>query len=90
MPIVTEQYTLSNATAVKVVSAESMQQTALIHNGDHGSHIVYLGSPSVTALNGMHVDAGQTVTLPLDPGSELWAIASHDSTLLTKLAIKQD
>ena len=90
MPLVANQYTLSNVTAAKIVSAEPMQQTALIHNGDHGSHIVYLGSPSVTASNGMHVDAGQTISLPLDPGSELWAISSHDGTLLTKLVIKQD
>ena len=90
MPIVTAQYTLSNVTAAKIVSAEPMQQIALVHNGDHGSHIVYLGSSDVTSSNGMHLDAGQTISLPLDPGSELWAIASHDATLLTKLVIKQD
>lgn len=90
MPIVSAQYTLSNATATKVVSAEPMQQTALIHNGDHGNHIVYLGSSDVTSSNGMHLDAGQTISLPLDPGSDLWAIASHNGTLLTKLVIKQD
>ena len=90
MPLAANQYTLSNVTAAKIVSAEPMQQTALVHNGDHGSHIVYLGSSDVTASNGMHVDAGQTISLPLDPGSELWAISSHDGTLLTKLVIKQD
>ena len=90
MPIITEQYTLSTVTAVKVVLAEPQQQTVLLHNGDHGSHIVYIGNSGVTSTNGMHIDAGQTVTLSPDPGSELWAISSHDATLLTKLAIKQD
>ena len=90
MPIVTAQYTLSNVTAVKVVSAESQQQTVLLHNGDHGSHIVYIGNSGVTSTNGMHIDAGQTITLSPDPGSELWAVSSHDAILLTKLAIKQD
>ena len=90
MPIVTAQYTLSNVTAAKVVSAEPQQQTVSLHNGDHGSHIIYLGNSDVTASTGMHLDAGATIILPLDPGSELWAIASHDVTLLTKLAIKQD
>lgn len=90
MPIVTAQYTLSNVTATKVVAAEPQQQTVLLHNGDHGSHIVYIGTSGVTSTNGMHIDAGQTVTLSPDPGSELWAIASHDATLVTKLAIKQD
>jgi hypothetical protein len=91
MPVVTAQYTLSNVTAAKVVSAEVMQQTAIIHNGDHqNSHIIYLGNSGVTASNGMHLDVDSTITIPLDPGSELWAISSNNGTLLTKLVIKQD
>jgi len=90
MPITTAQYTLSNVTATKVVSAEVMQQTALVHNGEHGSHIIYLGDSGVTSSNGMHLDAETTLTLPLDPGSDLWAISSQNGTLLTKLVIKQD
>lgn len=91
MPITTAQYTLSNVTAVKVVSAEIIQQTAILHNGDHqNSHIIYLGNSGVTSSNGMHLDSDSTLTVPLDPGSDLWAISSHNGTLLTKLVIKQD
>ena len=91
MPIVTGQYTLQTGVAQKVVAAENQYQTVLIHNGEHASsRILYLGNSDVTSATGMHLDADTTLTLPLDPGSELWAVSSHDNILLTKLAIKQD
>tara|TARA_R110000803_G_scaffold155060_1_gene219806 strand:- start:259 stop:534 length:276 start_codon:yes stop_codon:yes gene_type:complete len=91
MPIVTAQYTLQTSVAQKIVSAESQQQTVLVHNADNAtSRIIYLGNFDVTITTGMHLDVGQTITLPLDPGTELWAVANHDDVLVTKLAIKQD
>lgn len=91
MPVMTAQYTLQTGVAQKVVAAESQYQTVLIHNGDHASsRTLYLGNSSVTSTTGMHLDPDTTITLPLDPGSELWAVSAHDNIVLTKLAIKQD
>ena len=91
MPIVTAQYTLLTGVAQKVVAAESQYQTVLIHNGDHASsRTLYLGNSDVTSTTGMHLDPDTTITLPLDPGSEVWAISTTDGVVLTKLAIKQD
>lgn len=91
MPIVTGQYTLQTGVAQKVVAAENQYQTVLIHNGEHASsRIIYLGNSDVTVSTGMHLDPDTTITLPLDPGSELWAVANYNNVDLTKLAIKQD
>ena len=91
MPIVTAQYTLQTGVAQKIVALDRQYQTVLIHNGDHASsRTLYLGNSDVTTTTGMHLDPDTTITLPLDPGSELWAVSAHDNIVLTKLAIKQD
>ena len=91
MPIVTAQYTLQTDVAQKIVAADTQYQTVLVHNADNAtSRIIYLGNSNVTLNTGMHLDVGQTITLPLDPGTELWAVANHDNVVMTKLAIKQD
>jgi hypothetical protein len=91
MPIVTAQYTLQTDIAQKIVAADTQYQTVLVHNGHHAnSRIIYLGNSEVTSTTGMHLDSDATITLPLDPGTELWAVASHDDIVITKLAIKQD
>tara|TARA_R110000803_G_scaffold174755_1_gene237360 strand:+ start:589 stop:864 length:276 start_codon:yes stop_codon:yes gene_type:complete len=91
MPIVTAQYTLQTGVAQKIVALDRQYQTVLIHNGDHASsRTLYLGNSDVTTTTGMHLDPDTTITLPLDPGTELWAISAHDNVVVTKLAIKQD
>ena len=91
MPIVTAQYTLQTGVAQKIVSPDRQQQIAVIHNGDTAtSKVIYLGNSGVTANNGLHLDANGTITLPLDPGSDLWAVGAFNGLLVTTLVIKQD
>jgi hypothetical protein len=91
MPIVTAQFNLQTGVAQKIVNADRQQQIAVIHNGDTAtSKIIYVGNSGVTIDNGLHIDANNTITLPLDPGSDLWAVGGFNNLLVTTLVIKQD
>ena len=76
MPIASALITLSSGTAVRIVENHHMPHDVILHNHTKSSNeYIYVGGPSVTTTNAMHIDPGQTIYLTMRPGDELWAVS---------------
>ena len=89
MTIASGQYTLGTAVAVKIVPAESSIQEVHVHcQTKQGNPIIYIGTSAISQTNGMHVEAGETITLSLPAGDDLWAVADATDTVAGVLRVK--
>lgn len=76
MTYAANQYTLGTATATKIVPPGATIQEVHLHcETKQGNPLIYVGGPTVTQETGLHVGAGDQLSLNLPAGDDLWAIA---------------
>jgi hypothetical protein len=70
-------------TAARIVEASINPQHVTLHNMTKaGNKYIYYGpNSSITTLNSIHIDPGETLKLTLMPNEELWAIAAENLDL---------
>lgn len=91
MPVVSQRYTLSNTTPVKVVSGTTQPQLVQLHNGTKSSNeYVIVGGTDVTTTNGYHIDSAESIQITLGPGDDLYAVSDPNGLVLHVLAVKQN
>lgn len=89
MTIYSAQHTLGTATAVKVVPTEGSIQEVHIHcETKQGNPIIYLGPATISQSNGLHVESGDTITMSLPAGDDLWAVSNTADTVAGVLRVK--
>jgi len=91
MAITNAQYTVAEDTRVKIVTADNMPQTVIIHEGDHSSSTTaFLGDANVTASTGLHIHNGETLTMTLRPGDELYCFSAQGAPVMHVLQIQNN
>ena len=91
MSLLNAQYTIAEDTRVKIVSADNMPQEVMIHEGDHASSTTtFIGDSSVTATTGLHIHNGETLSMTLRPGDELWAFSSQGAPVVHVIQIQKN
>ena len=90
MPIYNNLVTLG-ATARLVVPPRSMGQEVHLHNMTKSSNeYIHLGGPGITVNNSVHIDPGESITIQLGPGDDLYALSDPSGLKLGILAVIQD
>jgi hypothetical protein len=85
MAILTGQVTATtSATAIDTTSANPF--VLVLHN-ESGSNDIFLGNSGVTSTTGFSLHANSTISLPLTPGDQLYAITGTGSHLLSWMKI---
>jgi hypothetical protein len=74
-------------TATLLVAATAFDQTAYVHNMEHGggNPVVYLGDATVTAANGFELDAGDYITIGVGDHEALYAITASGTVKVSVL-----
>jgi hypothetical protein len=90
MPLYTNQVTLGTA-AQMVVPPRTLKQTVYLHNMMKSSNnYIYLGPLNINLTNSLHIDPGESITIDLGPGDDLYAFSDPDGLTLGVLAVLQD
>lgn len=90
MPIYNNQVTLGTAASL-VVPAQTVGQEVHLHNMTKSSNeYIHLGGPGITLANSIHIDPGESITLTLGPGDDLYGLSDPDGLILGILAVTQD
>lgn len=92
MPITTTKFILDNVTPTRVVDSDNMPHQVTMHNRTKSSNeYIYIagGSADAAGTTGIHLDPGDTLTLNIPPGDELWAISTPDGLILDVLDIRR-
>jgi len=90
MPISTAQVTLSNVTATEIVGHDNMPHLVTLHNMTKSSNqFVHLGNASMTLLNSIHIDPGETLQITLQPGDRLFAMSDPDGLVVGVMDIRK-
>jgi hypothetical protein len=91
MPVKTAQFTCSDTTRQKIVSASTQPQFVQVHNATKSSNeYVFIGNETLTLTNGFHIDPSGTVELWLTPNDDLYAMSDPDELEVHVLAVTQD
>jgi hypothetical protein len=91
MPVKTGQFTLSNTTRQKIVSASTQPQYVKLHNATKSSNAyVFIGNDTLTLSNGYHMDSAETIELLLTPNDDLYAMSDPNGLEVHVLAVTQD
>lgn len=84
-------YTLSNATATKVVAPSTLPQEVHLHNMTKSSNeYIHIGNSSVSTANSIHIDPGESIQLQLMPNDDLWAVSDPDGLVIGVLTVRQN
>jgi len=68
-----------------------MGQEVHLHNMTKSSNnYIHLGASNITLTNSIHIDPGESITLTLGPGDDLYAFSDPDGLDLGILAVIQD
>jgi hypothetical protein len=68
-----------------------MGQEVHLHNMTKSSNnYIHLGPSNITLTNSIHIDPGESITLTLGPGDDLYAFSDPDGLDLGILAVIQD
>jgi hypothetical protein len=90
MPLYTNNVTLGTAPQM-VVPPRSMGQEVHLHNMTKSSNeYIHLGPSNITLTNSVHIDPGESITITLGPGDDLYALSDPDGLELGILAVIQD
>jgi hypothetical protein len=90
MPISTAQVTLSNVTPTEIVGHDNMPHLVTLHNMTKSSNnYVHLGDASMTLLNSIHIDPGETLQLTLQPGDRLFAMSDPNGLVVGVMDIRK-
>jgi len=91
MPIINNHFTIAESTRVLVASADNMPQDIWVHEADHSeSTTVLLGNATVDNTNGLHLHAGETMSMTLRPGDVLYAYSSQGAPVVHVLQIQKN
>lgn len=91
MPIYTGQFTLAQGVRVRIIPPETQPQNVCIHNHEHSQNsTIYVGNNTVTTTTGIHTRAGETSSITIGPGDELWAISDTSDVEMHVLRVTQD
>jgi hypothetical protein len=91
MPLVSAVFTLSDTTATKIVQPSVMPHRVTLHNMTKSSNeFVHIGGPGVTDANSIHIDPGETLTITLEPGEELYAVSDPDGLVVGVLDMRKN
>lgn len=78
-------------TATLVVPASTSPQQVHLHNQNKSSNqFIHIGGAGVTLLNSMHMDPGESRTITLNPGDDLYALSDPSGLKLGVLAVRND
>jgi hypothetical protein len=89
MPIEHNLYTLGTAPSL-VVPNDNMPQEVHLHNMTKSSNeYIYIGGANVGTGNSLHLDPGESITMTLRPGDQLYALSDPSGLELGVLAIKK-
>jgi hypothetical protein len=90
MPIVTQQFNLTNGVRQRIVNSMGNPQQVFVHNHEHSKNTeVYIGGSNVTLANGIHETSTSTLQITIGPDDELYAIADGNAEIHV-LIVKQD
>jgi hypothetical protein len=90
MPISTAQVTLSNVTPTEIVGHDNMPHDVILHNMTKSSNnFVHLGNASMTLLNSIHIDPGETLQITLQPGDRLFAMSDPNGLVVGVMDIRK-
>ena len=90
MPLYSNLVTLGTA-AQMVVPPRNMGQEVHLHNMTKSSNeYIHLGSSNINLTNSIHIDPGESITLTLGPGDDLYAFSDPNGLELGILAVIQD
>jgi len=91
MALTNAQYTVAEGTRVRIALADNMPQDVIVHEGDHASSTTcFLGDSAVTATTGLHIHNGETLSLTLRPGDELYAFSSQGAPVMHVIQIQKN
>jgi len=91
MALTNAQYTVAQGTRVRIAAADNMPQDVIIHEGDHASSTTsFLGDSAVTATTGLHLHNGETLSMTLRPGDELWCYSSQNAPVIHVIQIQKN
>ncbi|MFZ9703446.1 MAG: hypothetical protein ACO3B7_04545 [Candidatus Limnocylindrus sp.] len=77
-------------TSVQIATPDDNPQIVIIHDHDHtSSDDVFIGGPDVTIANGLHLPKTETITVHLDAGDSLYAVADGGSIEVHVLQTKR-
>jgi hypothetical protein len=87
--IVTSQHAVGTA-RVQISSPDDNPQLVVIHDHDHTSNDdVFIGGADVTIANGLHLPKTETISIQVDAGDSLFAVADGGSVEIHVLQVKR-
>lgn len=90
MPLYTNLVTLTASPQI-VVPPRTQPQEVHLHNATKSSNeYIHLGGPNITTNNSLHMDPGESLTITLGPGDDLYALSDPSGLQLGILAVIQD
>lgn len=75
--MISAAFTVGTTTPVKILDKQNFEQHIYLHN-NHGNKM-YLGSSTVTASSGLHLETHATMELRIPQDNELYALADSTS-----------
>jgi len=70
--MISQQVSLNNSSAVKIISSVNYEQTINAHNSSGNN--MYLGGSDVSTSNGFHLPNNTDVVILVQQDNELWGI----------------
>jgi len=91
MPLSHNVYTLGTGVATQIVTPQTQSQEVHLHNMTKSSNeYIYIGGPTVSLTNSIHLDPGESLQIILGPGDSLYAVSDPDGLEVGVLTVKQD
>ena len=94
MAVRTRAFTLSATVAQRIVDSDEMPHEVVLHNATKSSNEYILigggSAVSVGTANSMHIDPGETISMGLHPGDELWATSDPGGLVVQVLDIRKN
>ena len=85
MAIFNTQVTVTT-TAQVIVNLDDVTQYVTLHSKGN----TYVGNSGVTSTNGLHIENGDTVSLTIPQGCDLWCITGSGTHTLAVLTARVD
>lgn len=91
MPLLSKVHTLSETTPTQIVDPSVMPQKVTLHNMNKSSNeYVFIGGPTVSVNNAIHIDPGETVSYQLGPLESLHAVSEPGGLIVGVMINRQD
>lgn len=91
MTITSQTFTLNNLTPTLIVAGHQMVQEVFLHNMTKSSNqYVHLGGSSMTVADSIHIDPGESLTLTLVDGDNLFAMSNPTGLVVGVMTIRKN